>query len=64
MTNSNFKSWLWVRVSPLVTAFLVRPKRNREAFDDLVGPNPPILTSDRFSVYDQSRTLPKPSMAA
>lgn len=50
--RSKPKSWLWGLITPLVTAFLVRPKRNRTAFDDLVGPNPPILTSDRFSVYD------------
>ena len=46
------KSWLWGLVTPLVTAFLIRPKRIREAFDDLVGLDPDILTSDRFSVCD------------
>ena len=51
-SESKSKSWLWGIVTPLVTVFLIRPKRNREAFDDLVGPKPPILTSDRFKVYD------------
>ena len=36
--ESNSKSWLWGIVTPLVTVFLIRPKRNREAFDDLVDP--------------------------
>jgi len=50
--KSKPKSWLWCLVAPLATAFLIRPQRNREAFDDLVGSHPPILTSDRFKVYD------------
>ena len=45
------KAWLWVAVTNLLTVFLIRPKRNRLAFDDLVGPKPGILTTDRFSVY-------------
>ena len=45
------KAWLWAAVTRLVTVFLIRPNRNRVAFDDLVGPTPGILTTDRFPVY-------------
>lgn len=45
------KAWLWVAVTNLLTVFLIRPQRNRAAFDDLVGPKPGILTTDRYSVY-------------
>ncbi len=45
------KAWLWVAVTSRVTAFLIRRHRNREAFDDLVGPKPGVLTTDRYSVY-------------
>lgn len=45
------KAWLWAAVTTSVTAFVIRPKRDRDAFDDLVGPEPPTLTTDRFSVY-------------
>lgn len=45
------KAWLWVAVTKLLTIFLIRPQRNRAAFDDLVGPTPGVLTTDRFSVY-------------
>jgi transposase len=41
----------WAAVTTLVTAFVIRPRRNRAAFDDLVGTNPPTLTTDRFPVY-------------
>ena len=44
------KAWLWVAVTQLVTVFLIRPNRNRLAFDDLVGPTPGVLTTDRFPV--------------
>ena len=37
--------------SESVTAFLIRRHRNRQAFDDLVGPSPGVLTTDRYSVY-------------
>ena len=47
----NDKAWLWVAVTDLVTVFLIRPNRNRAAFDDLVGPTPGVLTTDRFPVY-------------
>ena len=45
------KAWLWVAVTNLLTVFLIRPNRNRVAFDDLVGPAPGVLTTDRFPVY-------------
>ena len=45
------KSWLWTAVTPGVTVFLIRGNRNRAAFDDLVGPKPGVLTTDRYSVY-------------
>jgi transposase len=45
------KAWLWVAVTSLVTAFLIRRHRDRRAFDDLVGPRPGVLTTDRYSVY-------------
>lgn len=45
------KAWLWVAVTALVTVFLIRLKRNRASFDDLAGPTPGILTTDRFPVY-------------
>jgi transposase len=45
------KGWLWVAVTQLLTVFLIRPNRNRAAFDDLVGPAPGVLTTDRFPVY-------------
>jgi transposase len=45
------KAWLWAAVTTCVTAFVIRPNRNRDAFDALVGPEPPMLTTDRFSVY-------------
>lgn len=45
------KAWLWVAVTGPVTAFLIRRHRDRAAFDDLVGPSPGVLTTDRYSVY-------------
>lgn len=45
------RAWLWVAVTALVTVFLIRLKRNRASFDDLAGPTPGILTTDRFPVY-------------
>jgi transposase len=45
------KAWLWVAVTKAVTVFLVRRHRDRRAFDDLVGPAPGVMTTDRFSVY-------------
>ena len=45
------KAWLWVAVTKMVTVFLIRKQRNRAAFDELVGPTPGVLTTDRYSVY-------------
>ena len=50
-TQGKSKAWLWVAVTALVTVFLIRPNRNRAAFDALVGPAPGVLTTDRFPVY-------------
>ena len=45
------KAWLWVAVTAVVSVFLIRPNRNRAAFDALAGPTPGVLTTDRFPVY-------------
>lgn len=45
------KAWLWAAVTNWATAFLIRRHRDRGAFDDLVGPSPGVLTTDRYSVY-------------
>jgi transposase len=45
------QAWLWAAVTATVTAFLIRLTRGRTAFDDLVGPSPPVLTTDRYGVY-------------
>ena len=45
------KAWLWAAVTATVTAFLIRLTRGRAAFDDRVGPAPPVLTTDRYGVY-------------
>ncbi|MGL6096842.1 MAG: IS66 family transposase, partial [Fimbriiglobus sp.] len=45
------KAWLWVAVTAVLSIFLIRPHRNRAAFDALVGPTPGVLTTDRYSVY-------------
>jgi transposase len=50
-TQGHQKAWLWVAVTKLVTVFLIRRHRNRAAFDDLVGPRPGVLTTDRYPVY-------------
>ena len=42
--------WLWVAVTQFVTVFLIA-RRNRAAFDQLVGLTPGILTTDRYPVY-------------
>ncbi len=49
------KAWLWVAVTKSVSVFLIRRHRNRAAFDDLVGPTPGVLTTDRFPVYTHLR---------
>jgi transposase len=50
-TQGRSPAWLWAAVTAAVTAFVIRRHRNRAAFDDLVGPSPPVLTTDRYSVY-------------
>jgi transposase len=45
------KAWVWVAVTKSVTVFLIRKHRDRAAFDDLVGPTPGVLTTDRYPVY-------------
>ena len=45
------KSWLWVAVTKAATVFLIRGHRSRAAFHDLVGPEPGVMTTDRYSVY-------------
>lgn len=50
-TQGRSPAWLWAAVTATVTAFAIRPHRNRAAFDDLVGPSPPVLTTDRYGVY-------------
>jgi transposase len=49
------KAWLWVAVTSLLSVFLIRPNRNRAAFDALAGPTPGVLTTDRFPVYTHLR---------
>ena len=45
------KAWLWVAVTATLTIVLIRPNRNRAAFDALAGPTPGVLTTDRYGVY-------------
>ena len=47
------KAWLWVALTTDLTVFIIRYKRDIASFRDLVGPNPGIVTSDRFRVYDR-----------
>ena len=45
------KAWPWVAVTAARTIFLIRPHRNRAAFDARAGPTPGVLTTDRYGVY-------------
>lgn len=45
------RAWLWVAVTTLVVAFLIRKTRGRSAFDDLRGGSTQVLTTDRYPVY-------------
>jgi transposase len=45
-------AWLWVAVTKVLSVFLIHRNRSREAFEDLMGPNRGILTTDRYRVYD------------
>jgi transposase len=51
-TQGRTRAWLWVAVTATVTAFVIRLSRSRVAFHDLAGPTPPVLTTDRYAVYD------------
>ena len=44
------KAWRGVAVTAVLSVFLIRPNRNRAAFNDLAGPTPGVLTADRFPV--------------
>ena len=45
------RAWLWVAVTTLVVAFLIRKTRGRSAFDDLRGGSTAVHTTDRYPVY-------------
>lgn len=45
------KAGLWAAITATATAFRIRLTRGRSAFDDRVGPAPPVLTTDRYGVY-------------
>jgi transposase len=49
--QGNTRAWLWVAVTTLVVAFLVRRTRGRSAFDDLRGGSTQVHTTDRYPVY-------------
>ena len=51
-TQGRSKAWVWVAVTATVTAFVIRLSRSRAAFHDPAGPTPPVLTTDRYAVYD------------
>src|SRR5258707_1033718 len=51
------KAWLRVAVTRSMTVFLIRRHRDRGAFDDLVGPSPGVLTTDRFPEPGLPRAL-------
>jgi transposase len=47
------RGWLWVAVTALVSVFLLRPRRDARALQDLVGGQPRrVITSDRFKSYE------------
>ena len=50
------RAWLWVAVTTLVVAFLIRRTRGRAAFEDLRAGSPQVHTTDRYPVYTH---LPK-----
>jgi transposase len=45
------RAWLWVAVTSLVVAFLIRRTRGRSAFDDLRAGSSQVHTTDRYPVY-------------
>jgi transposase len=50
-TEGRTRAWLWVAVTTLVVAFLIRKTRGRRAFDDLRGHSAQVRTTDRYPVY-------------
>lgn len=44
------RAWLWVAVTGVLSVFLIRRNRSREAFEELM-PNRGVLTTDRYPVY-------------
>ncbi|QJW95850.1 IS66 family transposase [Frigoriglobus tundricola] len=45
------RAWLWVAVTTLVVAFLIRKTRGRSAFEDLRDGSTAVHTTDRYPVY-------------
>jgi transposase len=45
------RGWLWVAVTAWVTVFLVRLSRGRKVLGELIGGEPGVLTTDRYSAY-------------
>jgi transposase len=45
------RGWLWVAVTASVTVFLVRLSRARMVLAELIGGEPGVLTTDRYSAY-------------
>jgi hypothetical protein len=44
--------WLWTLVTPLVTVFMIHPRRNAEAARELLGPAKGKLGTDRHGAYN------------
>jgi transposase len=45
------RGWLWVAVTASVTVFLIRLSRGRKVLAELIGGEPGVLTTDRYSAY-------------
>jgi transposase len=46
------RAWLWVAVTDLVTAFLIRPSRGRVVAEELLGDRESgVMISDRYAAY-------------
>ena len=51
--EKNKRIWLWTAKAEDCVAYLLRPSRGRDVFDELVGPNfSKVCTTDRLSTYD------------
>lgn len=50
-TQGRQRAWLWVAVTTLVVAFVIRRTRGRSAFDDLRAGSAQVHTTDRYPVY-------------